>query len=166
MRSFQLDTLAEPEPRFLGSGLTLKAGKWGTLIGYEVYESPKNLNFSTYPFSTWFSATVGFTNGWDNADNNNGYPRPIGSFAFTPNDKLSATVNYLFGPEQNRDQMRGKDINNRWIVDTTILYTGIDRVTLAVNFDFTGEENDGARCRRTPERQLELGWDCRLLGYD
>src|SRR5262249_36259571 len=30
----------------LGNGLTLKAGKWATLIGYEVYESPKNLNFS------------------------------------------------------------------------------------------------------------------------
>src|SRR5438128_2154248 len=30
----------------LGNGLTLKAGKWGTPIGYEVYESPKNLNFS------------------------------------------------------------------------------------------------------------------------
>src|SRR5438128_2617143 len=72
----------------------------------------------TYPFAAWFSATIGFTNGWDNADNNNGYLRPIGSFAFTPTDKFSATVNYLFGPEQNRNQMRGDDINYRWIVDT------------------------------------------------
>src|SRR5262245_30998166 len=30
----------------LGEGLTIKGGKWATLIGYEVYESPKNLNFS------------------------------------------------------------------------------------------------------------------------
>jgi Putative beta-barrel porin-2, OmpL-like. bbp2 len=29
----------------LGEGLTLKAGRWATPIGYEVYESPKNLNF-------------------------------------------------------------------------------------------------------------------------
>src|SRR4029077_5843779 len=35
----------------LGSGLTIKAGKWATLIGYEVYESPKDLNFSR-SFST------------------------------------------------------------------------------------------------------------------
>ena len=158
MRSFQLDTLAEPEPRFLGSGLTLKAGKWGTRIGYEVYESSKNLNFSTHPFSTWFSATVGFTNGWDNADNNNGYPRPIGSFAFTPNDKLSATVNYLFGPEQNRDQMRGKDFNNRWIVDTTISLYGHRSSDPGGQLRLRGRgERPGARCRRTPERQLELG---------
>ena len=146
----------------VGNGLTVKAGKWATLIGYEVYESPKNLNFSrsflytigtpythtgllaTYPITPWFSVSVGFTNGWDNADNNNGYLRPIGSFAFTPSDKLSATVSYLFGPEQNRDQMRGHDINNRWVVDTTIVYTGFDRVTLAVNFDFAGEENEPA----------------------
>src|SRR5262249_37107138 len=146
----------------LGNGLTVKAGKWATLIGYEVYESPKNLNFSraflytlgtpythtglllTYPVTPWFSISAGFTNGWDNADNNNGYLRPIGSFAFTPSDKLSATISYLFGPEQNRDQMRGDRINNRWIVDTTVLYTGIDRVSLAVNFDFAGEENDPA----------------------
>jgi hypothetical protein len=145
----------------LGSGLTLKAGKWATLIGYEVYETPKNFNFSrsflytlgtpythtggllSYQFTPWFGATVGLTQGWDNSDNNNGYVRPIGSFAFTPTDKLSATVNFLVGPEQNRNQMHG-GINNRWIVDTTVIYTGIDKVTLAVNFDFAGEENDPA----------------------
>src|SRR5205823_9017094 len=118
--------------------------------------SPKNLNFSrfflytlgtpythtgllvTYPVAPWFSVTAGFTKGWDNADNNNGYLRPIGSFAFTPSDKLSATVSYLFGPEQNRDQMRARDINNRRLVATTIAYTGTDSVTLAVNFAFAG----------------------------
>jgi len=143
----------------VGDGLTLKAGKWATLIGYEVYENPKNLNFSrsflytlgtpyfhtgllvTYPVTKWLSVTAGFTNGWDNADNNNGHLRPIGSFAFTPTDKLSATVSWLVGPEQNRDQMHD-GVNNRFVVDTTILYTGIERWTLAVNFDFAGEEND------------------------
>src|SRR5438093_640800 len=102
----------------MGNGLTVKAGKWATLIGYEVYESPKNLNFSrsflytlgtpythtgllvTYPVAPWFSVTAGFTNGWDNADNNNGYLRPIGSFAFTPAGKnvnlweVTATAEY------------------------------------------------------------------------
>src|SRR4029077_15485030 len=71
----------------LGSGLTVKAGKWATLIGYEGYETPKNLNFSrsflytlgtpypntglllSYQFTSWFGLTLGFTNGWDNSDN-------------------------------------------------------------------------------------------------
>src|SRR5438874_3126571 len=75
----------------VGEGFTLKAGKWATLIGYEVYDNPKNLNFSRsflytlgtpylhtgllaiYPVTAWFSVTAGFTNGWDNADNNNGH---------------------------------------------------------------------------------------------
>jgi Putative beta-barrel porin-2, OmpL-like. bbp2 len=145
----------------LGNGLTLKAGKWATLIGYEVYESPKNLNFSrsflytlgtpyfhtgllaTYPLTKWLSVTAGFTNGWDNADNNNGHLRPTGSFAFTLSDKLSATVSWLVGPEQDRSQMRGTGTDaNRWVVDTTILYTGLERWTFALNFDFAGEQND------------------------
>ena len=80
----------------VGNGLTLKAGKWATLIGYEGYESPKNLNFSrdvlytlgtpnthtgalaSYPVLKWLAVTLGFTNGWDAADNNNDYLRAIG----------------------------------------------------------------------------------------
>jgi len=145
----------------VGDGLTLKAGKWATLIGYEGYESPKNLNFSrdflytlgtpythtgalaTYPFAKWLTVTLGFTNGWDNADNNNGYLRAIGQVAFTPSDKFSITTSFHVGPEQNRSQMRD-GVNSRWIVDTTILYTGIDKLTLAANFDFAGEQNDPA----------------------
>ncbi len=165
----------------LGSGLTIKAGKWATLIGYEGYESPKDLNFSrsflytlgtpytntgalaSYQFTPWFGATVGLTNGWDNSDNNNGYVRPIGSFAFTPIDKLSATVNFLVGPEQNRNQMHG-GVNNRWIVDTTILYTGIDKVTLAVNFDFAGEENDPALVALGTRKDNDSRWGG-IAGY-
>ena len=143
----------------LGEGLTVKAGKWGTLIGYEVYESPKNFNFSrdflyalgtpythtgllvTYPFTRSLSATIGFTNGWDNSDNPNGYLKAIGQVAVTPSDRLSITTSFHVGPEQLRSQMIGR-VNQRWIVDTTVLYTGIERLTLAANFDFAGEEND------------------------
>ena len=143
----------------LGRGLTVKAGKSATLVGYEVIENSKNLNFSrsflytlgtpythtgllvTYPFTKWLAATLGFTNGWDNADNPNGYLKAMGSLAFTPSDKFSITTNFHVGPEQLRSQMIGQ-VNQRWIVDTTVLYTGIDKLTLAVNFDFAGEQND------------------------
>jgi len=170
----------------LGEGLTLKAGKWATLIGYEVYESPKNLNFSrsflytlgtpythtgllaTYPFTKWFSLTLGFTNGWDSSDDVNGYLKPTGAFAFTPTDKLSATVSFLVGPEQTRAQMKGDDINNRWVVDTTILYTGIDRVTLALNFDVAGEEHDPALVGIPGRRHTNSSWGgvAGYVGYD
>jgi len=166
----------------VGSGLTLKAGKWATLIGYEVYESPKNFNFSrsflytlgtpythtgllaTYPVTTWLGVTAGFTMGWDNSDNNNGHLRAIGSFAFTPTDKLSASVNWHVGPEQNRKQMRGDDINNRWIVDTTVVYTGIDKLTLVVNVDFAGEENEPNLVASGTRRNTDAAWGG-IAGY-
>ncbi len=145
----------------LGNGLTVKAGKWATLIGYEVYESPLNLNFSrdylytlgtpythtgvlaTYPFTKWLAASLGVTMGWDNSDNPNGYAKAIGQLAYTPTDTFSITTSFHVGPEQLRSQMHG-GANQRWIVDTTILYTGIPKLTLAVNFDFAGEQNDPA----------------------
>src|SRR6266581_7087422 len=120
----------------LGEGLTVKAGKWATLIGYEVYESPKNLNFSrdflytlgtpythtgllvTYPFTRSLSATLGFTNGWDNSDNPNGYLKATGQVAFTPSDKFSITTNFHVGPEQLRSQ-KIERVNQRRVVAAT-----------------------------------------------
>ncbi len=165
----------------VGNGLTLKAGKWATLIGYEGYEGPKNLNFSrdflytlgtpythtgalaTYPLAKWLTVTLGFTNGWDNADNNNGYLRAIGQVAFTPSDKFSITTSFHVGPEQNRSQMRD-GVNNRWIVDTTILYTGVDKLTLAANFDFAGEQNDPALVALGTRRDNDSRWGG-IAGY-
>ena len=138
-------TCRRPTLSFLvpvGNGLTLKAGKWVTLIGYEVYESPKNLNFSrdflytlatpythtgalaTYPFVKWLTVTLGFTNGWDAADNNNGYLRAIGQIAFTPSEVLDHDELPRGPRAEPEPDARG--VNNRWIVDTTVLYTGID----------------------------------------
>ena len=159
----------------IGNGLTIKAGKWATLIGYEGYETPKNLNFSrdflytlgtpythtgallSYPFLKWLTVTLGFTNGWDNSDNNNGYLRATGQVAFTPSDTFSITTAFHVGPEQNRNQMHN-GINNRYIVDTTILYTGIERLTLATNFDFAGEQNDPALVALGTRKDTDSTW--------
>ena len=76
----------------LGNGLTVKAGKFVTLLGYEVIEAPNNLTFSrsflfslaiplthvgalvTYPVFDWLSLTAGPVVGWDIGDDNNGTP--------------------------------------------------------------------------------------------
>ena len=73
----------------LGSGLTVKAGKFVTLLGYEVIESPNNLNFSrsflfglaipfthvgallSYSPTEWLTVTAGPVVGWDVAKDNN-----------------------------------------------------------------------------------------------
>jgi len=165
----------------LGEGLTVKAGKWATLIGYEVYESPKNLNFSrsflytlgtpytntgllvTYPFTKWIAATLGFTMGWDNSDNPNGYLKATGQAVFTPTDKFSITSSFHVGPEQLRSQMHGR-VNQRWIVDTTILYTGIEKWIFAINFDFAGEENDPVLVALGTRKNNNSNWSG-IAGY-
>ena len=78
----------------VGTGLTLKAGKFVTLLGYEVIEAPNNLNFSrsflfsfaiplthvgallSYAPTDWLTLTAGPVGGWDVADNNNRGCRP------------------------------------------------------------------------------------------
>jgi len=65
----------------VGNGLDIKLGVWDTLIGYEVFESANNPNFSrsygyfiepthhtgillSYTFTDWLSVSGGVANGW------------------------------------------------------------------------------------------------------
>ncbi|MDZ4816928.1 MAG: outer membrane beta-barrel protein [Verrucomicrobiota bacterium] len=70
----------------VGNGLDIKMGKFVTLLGYEVIESPANLNFSrgllftfaiplthtgalaSYKFNDTWDAQLGIVNGWNNED--------------------------------------------------------------------------------------------------
>ena len=137
----------------LGSGLTLKAGKFVTLLGYEVIESPNNLNFSrsllfsfaipithtggllSYSFTDWFSVTAGVVEGWDVSDDNNSSPAYTGQFAVTPLKDLSTALNWIVGPEQNSNNTR-----QRWVTDLTATYAGFKNLTLGANVDVAGEE--------------------------
>ena len=137
----------------IGSGLTLKAGKFVTLLGYEVIESPNNLNFSrsllfsfaipithtggllSYSFTDWFSVTAGVVEGWDVSDDNNSSPAYTGQFAVTPLKDLSTALNWIVGPEQNSNNTR-----QRWVTDLTATYAGFKNVTLGANVDVAGEE--------------------------
>ena len=111
----------------VGSGLTLKAGKFVTLLGYEVIESPNNLNFSrgylfrlaiplthtgglaSYTFTDWFNMTAGVVLGWDDSKNVNDSVSYTGQFAFTPLKDFTANLNWIVGPEQrHRDPRRAR----------------------------------------------------------
>ncbi len=72
----------------VGNGLDFKFGKFVTLLGYEVIETPANLNVSrglwftwgipfthtgflmSYKFNDWIDAKLGLVNGWNNSDSN------------------------------------------------------------------------------------------------
>jgi hypothetical protein len=139
----------------VGSGLTLKGGKFVTLLGYEVIESPNNLNFSrgylfglavplthtgglaSYTVTDWFNVTAGVILGWDDSKNVNDRPSYTGQFAFTPVKDFTANLNWIVGPEQI-------DNNNhqRYVLDWVLNYTGFKNWTLGLNVDYGHEQKE------------------------
>ncbi len=154
----------------VGSGLTLKAGKFVTLLGYEVIESPNNLNFSrsflfgfaiplthvgalaSYSPVEWLSLTAGPVVGWDVADDNNDAMSVMGQIAFTGVKDLTTAVNFITGPEQFN-----KKTNPRTVIDLTANYTGIKNLTLGANFDY-GWEVDEASLAGTRSSSTDAVW--------
>jgi len=102
----------------IGNGLTLKGGKFVTLLGSEVIEPWLNPTWSRsylFGFAIPFTHTGGLAtvqgrrhdqrhrrwrHGWDNVEDNNSSPSVTGQIAIAPNDRASVYVNGIYGPEQ------------------------------------------------------------------
>jgi hypothetical protein len=139
----------------IGNGPVVKVGKFVTLLGYEVIESPLNLNYSrgylfnlatpltttgglvSYTFADWLSAQGGLVLGWDRSNTDNAGPSGTGQIAVTPMKDLSTALNFIVGPEISGDKNP-----IRWMVDLTANYTGISNLTLGFNFDYAWQAND------------------------
>lgn len=136
----------------LGKGLGIKAGKFVTLIGAEVIESPLNYNISrsflfglaipfthtglllSYPVHDMVSVTAGVVNGWDNVIDSNKGKSFLGSLALTPFESLTWTFNGTYGAE--RPDRGG---SKRGLFDTVLTYTPIDHLDLVLNYDYGSE---------------------------
>jgi hypothetical protein len=139
----------------IGNGPVLKLGKFVTLLGYEVIESPSNLNYSrgylftfavpftttgglvSYTFTDWLSVQAGLVLGWDRSNNDNAGPSGTGQIAVTPMKDLSTALNFIVGPE-----ISGNKNPIRWVIDLTANYTRISNLTLGFNFDYGWQAND------------------------
>lgn len=146
----------------VGEGLDLKAGKFVTLLGSEVIESPANWNFSrsylfgfsipfthtgalvSYPLGEWGSVTGGLVNGWDIVDDNNNAKSMIGSLALTPLKGVSFWANGITGAERAADNR-----NDRSVLDLVASWQPIESLTLMANYDY-GHESSIARAAGTP----------------
>ncbi|MBI2104999.1 MAG: porin [Candidatus Omnitrophica bacterium] len=134
-------------------GLEFKVGKFVTLLGAEVIESPANWNYSrslmfqnsipythtgalaTYPLGEIGSATFGVVNGWDIVDDNNKAKSLIGNLTFTPLEDLTLSFNGITGAERAGDSR-----NKRSVFDTVVTWTPpIEHLTLMANYDFGHE---------------------------
>ena len=137
----------------VGNGLDMKFGKFATLLGGEVIESPYNPNISrsfmfgyaipfthtgvlfSYALNDMVSLTAGVVNGWDNVVDNNNGKTFLGSLGIQHGD-LAWTFNGVFGPE---DDDNGK--SQTGVFDTVLTYSPIDNIDLLVNFDY-GQASD------------------------
>jgi Putative beta-barrel porin-2, OmpL-like. bbp2 len=104
----------------LGSGVSLEAGRFVTLLGAEIVPVYNNQNFNesrgllytlgepiahtgvraSYTFNDYVSATVGLNNGWDDpASTSNGGPNYEGELTLNTKDKsISFVLNGIWGP--------------------------------------------------------------------
>ncbi|MBI3083411.1 MAG: porin, partial [Candidatus Omnitrophica bacterium] len=128
----------------IGEGIDFKVGKFVTLLGAEVIESPANWNSSrsymfgfsipfthtgvlaSYPLGT----TLGVVNGWDIVDDNNKAKTLIGNVTLTPLEKLTLSFNGITGAEQ-----AGDSNDKRSVFDVVATYQATDELTLMANYD-------------------------------
>jgi hypothetical protein len=132
----------------IGKGLGLKAGKFVTLLGAEVIESPLNYNISrsfmfgfaipfthtgalfTYPFTEAVSLSAGVVNGWDNVIDSNKGKTFLGNLTLKPLDVLTLSVNGTYGAEQPNSGG-----SQRGVLDVIATYNLNDYVAFVVNYD-------------------------------
>jgi hypothetical protein len=103
-----------------GSPITIKAGKFITLLGYEVIPTWENFNhnistsilfgfsipfthtglLANVPINDYLAFDLGVVNGWDQVDDINTSKTLLGGMAITPTDNLSFYIAGTFGSEQ------------------------------------------------------------------
>jgi len=124
-------------------------GKFATLQGAEVIESPDNFNFTrsilfgyaipfthtglriSYELNDLITVTGGVNNGWDNLVDDNSQKSGEVMIAFSPSDMISLTVEGMSGIEAGTT---GQGVRN--LIDSVLTVTPFESVTLVVNVDY------------------------------
>ncbi|MBM4266582.1 MAG: porin [Deltaproteobacteria bacterium] len=150
----------------VGNGITLKGGRFSTLLGAEVIEPWLNPNFSrgylfgyaipfthtggyaTYPLTEMVSLSMGGVIGWDNVTDNNARPSGIGQIALTPSKYATLTLSGIAGPEQTCAPKpgvlptldgQGCNENMRGVFDAVLNVMPMEDVGVILNFDYGSE---------------------------
>jgi Putative beta-barrel porin-2, OmpL-like. bbp2 len=147
-------TWAVPDDSPALGGLSVKGGKFVTLLGAEVIEPWANYNYSrsflfslaipfthtgvlvSYPLSEKLSVTGGAVRGWDKVDNNNRGWSGLGNITYTATDTVTLAANGIWGPEQT-----GKTGPKRGTLDLVATIKPTAALTLLLNYDWGDEEH-------------------------
>src|SRR2546425_12145471 len=145
-------TMPDDGPSSL-KGLSLKGGKFVTLLGAEVIEPWSNYNYSrsflfsfaipfthtgalvSYPISDKLSVTGGAVEGWDKVQSNNQGWSGIGNVTYTLSDQVTLAANGIWGPEQTN-----KTGNKRGVADFVATIKPTSALTLLLNYDWGHED--------------------------
>jgi hypothetical protein len=138
----------------VGRGLRFDLGKFYAPVGYESVDryDAYNDNFTrsflfgysapftttglkvSYPFSDKVSGMVMAVQGWDNVNDNNTGKTIGAQVVVTPVPALSLTMNYIGGPEQDRN-----NANWRNVLDFCATWKATDTLSFGLNADFGHE---------------------------
>jgi len=141
----------------IGDGLTLKAGKFSTPIGYEVAGTIYNQNITRgnvwnllepidhigvtggYAFGdSGFDVMGGVVNGFKPNDPDNNESKSIIGHLGWANETLSVGVNGIYGNENTASSE-----NARTVLNGVVKFNPTDRLALFVNGDYATMANDG-----------------------
>lgn len=142
----------------IGSGISLSAGRFVTLLGAETINTYNNLNFNeskgiifgfgipfthtgvrgSYTFNDYVSFTGGLNNGWDDpAAANNGGPNYEGELTLNNKEKsLSLALNGIWGPN-----LIGKSNSNLGAIDPVATWkpSFVPNLTLQSEFVYASQ---------------------------
>src|SRR2546428_6990032 len=157
-------TMPDDGPSAL-KGLSLKGGKFVTLLGAEVIEPWSNYNYSrsflfsfaipfthtgalvSYPISDKLSVTGGAVEGWDKVQSNNQGWSGIGNVTYTLSDQVTLAANGIWGPEQTN-----KTGNKRGVADFVATINPTSELTLLLNYN-CGHKNGAGSANEAAPRQ-------------
>jgi hypothetical protein len=137
----------------VGSGLTVKMGKYVSPLGYEVIDAPGNPLYShsylfgfavpathtgiqlDYPITDFLGVCYGLVRGWDSitVDPNDTLSHMFG-FALKPTKALTTLVNVITGPERPHE-----NTDYRTVVDFIATYQWTESWSTSVNVDWGNE---------------------------
>jgi hypothetical protein len=158
----------------IGNGLDFKIGKFVTLLGYEIIESPGNINFSrgllftnaiplthtgilaSYKFSEMFDAQLGLVDGWNNSDSGaggiEGFGKAVtGRVAFNaPGGNATVAASFIYSADGETGNIGPGFVENEntYVVDIWAQwypsFVADKGLLLAANVDFGGANHAGA----------------------
>jgi hypothetical protein len=164
----------------IGSGVSLQAGRFVTLLGEEIIPTYQSQNFNetrsllftlgeplthtgiraAYTFNDYVSATGGLNNGWDSGTGlNNGGPSYEGEIIVGTKDKsLLLTVNGTYGPNQ-----LDHSNSNRGAIDPIVTFkpSFVPNLTLATEYLYASDTKGGFG----PTNPTELGHSATWQGF-